>query len=53
MADQRASLMRPGVRGLSLTPEPGSTEHALLLLVVLEVVALVVIRRVFSAAHGG
>lgn len=53
MADQRASLMRPGVRGLSIVPPVGTTEHTLLLLVLAEVALLVVIRRVFSAAHGG
>jgi hypothetical protein len=53
MADQRAVLMRPGVRGLSIMPELGSPEHYLLLLVLAEVALLVIVRRVFSAAHGG
>jgi hypothetical protein len=31
----------------------GTTEHALVILVVLELVALIGIRRAFHAAHGG
>ena len=39
--------------GKSGTPEPGTTEHALFLLVLLEMVALVLLRKYFKAAHGG
>lgn len=54
MADQRAKLMAPGGRiGASIVPEVGSTEHTLLLLVLAEIALLVIVRRVFSAAHGG
>ena len=37
----------------SILPEMGTTEHALLLLVLLELGLLIVIRRVFKTAHGG
>lgn len=46
-------LSRPASRRNSGMAEPGTTPHALMVLVVLEVVALVGIRRVFKAAHGG
>lgn len=34
-------------------PEPGTTEHALFVLVILEVLALIALRRYFRTAHGG
>ncbi len=34
-------------------PEPGTTEHALLILVMLEIGALILLRRYFRSAHGG
>jgi hypothetical protein len=34
-------------------PEPGTTEHGLLFLVMLELAALVLLRRYFRSAHGG
>ena len=34
-------------------PEPGSTEHAMMILLALEIVALVLLRRYFRSAHGG
>jgi len=37
----------------SALPDPGSTEHALLILVMLEIAALIVLRRYFRSAHGG
>ena len=40
-------------RAQSLTPEVGTTEHALFVLVLLEVGGLVLLRRYFKAAHGG
>jgi hypothetical protein len=40
-------------RSSSAGPTPGSTEHALFVLVVLELLALVAIRRYFRSAHGG
>ena len=40
----------PGGTGLA---EVGTPEHALMILVLLEVAALVFIRRTFKTAHGG
>jgi hypothetical protein len=34
-------------------PEPGTTEHALLILLAIELGALVLLRRYFRSAHGG
>jgi len=45
-----ALQFRGGPTGL---PDPGSTEHALLILVMLEIAALIVLRRYFRSAHGG
>lgn len=45
-----ALQFRGGSNGL---PDPGSTEHALMILVFLEIVALVLLRRYFRSAHGG
>ena len=41
------------LRGNGSGPDPGSTEHALFVLVVLELLALVALRRYFRSAHGG
>jgi hypothetical protein len=41
-----------GHRGSGI-PEPGTTEHALLILLALELAALVLLRRYFRSAHGG
>lgn len=53
MAEQRTKLAPPGMRNLGITPPVGSTEHVMLMLVLVEVAALVLIRRYFSSAHGG
>ncbi len=34
-------------------PEPGTTEHAMLILLMLELAALILLRRYFRSAHGG
>ncbi len=34
-------------------PEPGTTPHAMLILLMLELGALVLLRRYFRSAHGG
>jgi len=47
---RRAGLPQPT---RLIGPESGSDEHVLVILVVLELLALVGIRRVFRAAHGG
>jgi hypothetical protein len=50
-ADKAFALQfRGGPTGL---PDPGSTEHALLILVMLEIAALILLRRYFRSAHGG
>lgn len=36
-----------------MLPDPGTTEHALLILLALEIIALMVLRRYFANAHGG
>lgn len=41
---------RNGTPGL---PEPGTTPHAMMVLLALEIVALVLLRRYFRSAHGG
>jgi len=46
------SARRPASNNVGMA-EVGSTEHALMVLVILELLALVGIRRVFKAAHGG
>lgn len=38
-------------RGLG--PTPGTTEHAFIMLLLVEVAALVLLRRYFRSAHGG
>ncbi len=40
-------------RGSTGLPEPGTTEHAMLILLMLELGALILLRRYFRAAHGG
>jgi hypothetical protein len=46
--------MRTRLNGSSsIMPEPGTTEHALLILVLLEIGALIFLRRYFVKAHGG
>jgi len=45
--------MRPRLNGGGFMPEPGTTEHALLILVLLEIGALIFLRRYFVRAHGG
>lgn len=45
-------LRAPG-GGPTGLPEPGSTEHAMLILLMLEVAALILLRRYFRTAHGG
>jgi hypothetical protein len=45
--------MRSRVNGADFMPEPGSTEQALLILVLLEIGALIFLRRYFVRAHGG
>lgn len=52
MAEQRTKLAPPGMR-LGIAPPVGSTEHVMLMLVLVEIAALVLIRRYFSSAHGG
>lgn len=42
--------MRPR---LGLGPLPGSPEHVLVLLVLIELAVLIAIRRGFASAHGG
>jgi hypothetical protein len=42
----------PAGRSAAL-PDPGTTEHALLILLALELVALMLLRRYFAHAHGG
>lgn len=50
----RVGQMRPRLNGAGVLPEPGTTEHALLILVLLEIGALIVLRRYFGVkAHGG
>lgn len=50
---------RPRVRPFALRgggiglPEPGTTEHAMLILLGLELAALYMLRRYFKGAHGG
>lgn len=44
---------RPARGSLGRLPEPGSTEHAMLILLMLELAALVLLRRYFRSAHGG
>lgn len=39
--------------GSSLMPTPGTTEHAVFVLVILELAALVFLRRYMRSAHGG
>jgi len=39
--------------GSSLLPTPGTTEHAVFVLVILELAALVFLRRYMRSAHGG
>jgi hypothetical protein len=39
--------------GIGTTPEPGTTEHAMLILLMVELAALVLLRRYFRSAHGG
>lgn len=34
-------------------PEPGTTPHAMMILLALEIVALVLLRKYFKGAHGG
>lgn len=46
--------MRTRLNGQSMMPEPGTTNHALLILVLLEIGALIFLRRYFGIkAHGG
>lgn len=54
MPDLRAA-MQSGRVGLPSTPQPGTPEHSLLILVLLEIAALVILRRYFTkgGAHGG
>lgn len=44
---------RPARGGVVGLPEPGSTEHAMLILLMVELAALIVLRRYFRTAHGG
>lgn len=57
-ADQQSRGVRMAGKRFGLQPSPGgptpgSTEHALFVLVILEVLALVALRRYFRSAHGG
>lgn len=56
-AGNRTKLMGPSRRakgmGTGVGPTPGSPSHIVLLLVIAELVALIIIRRSFSGAHGG
>jgi hypothetical protein len=46
--------MKPfAISASSALPEPGTTEHAMLILLMLELVALIMLRRYFRGAHGG
>lgn len=48
-----ALVFRGNSGGPAGLPEPGSTEHAMMILLALEIVALVLLRRYFRSAHGG
>lgn len=48
-----ALRFRPAQGGPVGLPEPGSTEHAMLILLMVELAALVLLRRYFRSAHGG
>lgn len=50
---QAATGPRQTVGGAGVTPEVGTTEHALFMLVLLELGALVLLRKYFKSAHGG
>ena len=48
-----ALVLRGGKGGPTGLPTPGSTEHAMLILLMVELAALVLLRRYFRSAHGG
>lgn len=51
----QAKLVKMGTTDRTTLPmaQLGTTEHAVLVLTILEVLALVLIRRTFKSAHGG
>jgi len=52
--DRPPGVFTLGAKGASpIMPVPGSTEHALFVLVILELAALIFLRRYMRSAHGG
>lgn len=51
--DRPPQSFRLGGGGAGIMPTPGSTEHAVFVLVILELAALVFLRRYMRSAHGG